>query len=99
MKTKFTKGEWHLGHPTSGSVFCVPPQDGIVKPEEIFIAAVYPHDTNDTTEIEERLANTKLIAAAPDLLEALIAIEYDVKEWGEYNELQSESFEGNEKQM
>lgn len=59
METKFTKGEWKVG-------------EGIASVEcgNDFIATCH-HITEQWITEEQAIANAKLIAAAPDLLEAL----------------------------
>ena len=60
METKFTKGEWKVG-------------DGItsIECENDFIATCH-HIAEQWITEEQAIANAKLIAAAPGLLEALL---------------------------
>lgn len=68
METKFTKGEWFISGetrmiPISTIISCWI-DDGINEPFDLDICHVLP-------KIGRKKANAKLIAAAPDLLEAL----------------------------
>jgi hypothetical protein len=62
--SKHTEGEWKAFSPTSNRLYNVP-----IGTDDITVAIVF-------TEIEEKTwrANAKLIAASPDLLEALIEV-------------------------
>lgn len=74
METKHTKGNWNLGGNTENGVLV-----SKTPPENRDIATVWKYD-NDFLENEEMMANAKLIASAPELLEALQEL-LQVKEW------------------
>lgn len=69
MKNKFTKGEWGYCPKLTASEnhkgFNLFTRD-----TDIYLGDIYPVDADGT----EGEANAKLIAAAPDLLEALMAV-------------------------
>lgn len=62
MKTEFTKGEWIIKHD-----FNIMTKDG----RSIASAGTHSSNVSPDKIRQENLANAKLIAAAPDLLEAL----------------------------
>lgn len=68
MKTKHTPGEWILSKCGDPKVLIGEKYNSNTDAE--FTAFV----THSTTEVEKALVNAKLIAAAPEMLEALIAI-------------------------
>jgi hypothetical protein len=73
MRFKGTNGEWKVeidGNPFESTIFC----------NELRICEVKSYGTpfNDPS-LEERIANAKLIASAPDLLKALEQIQFAVK--------------------
>jgi len=67
METKHTKGEWIIKPSASELYSDIQTQDG----KRICECKSYGEGFNDATE-DEREANAKLIAAAPELLKALI---------------------------
>ena len=68
MEKKFTKGNWNVSDDTS-ECYLVKSDDGGL------IAFVYDGDIDDEAiHMDVVEANAKLIAAAPELLEALIAL-------------------------
>ena len=68
METKFTKGNWSVSDDTS-ECYLVKSDDGGL------IAFVYDGDIDDEAiHMDVVEANAKLIAKAPELLEALIAL-------------------------
>ena len=69
METKFTKGEWKIERGRSGF------EDKIITDKGVRIAEVksYGKGFKDATQ-KERVSNSKLIAAAPDMSEALSAM-------------------------
>jgi len=76
MNTKHTQGEWK----TTGL-------DIRHKNTSLILATVYPH-LHANQSREEAEANAKLIAAAPELLEALIkchSIFSELDSWGDYD--------------
>jgi len=93
MKTEFTKGKWELDrdfiYSKLSEVICDIDPIGVSK--KVF-----------TRSKEEAIANAKLIAAAPELLEALISVlnimndsegvagyhlNGDIASWGEFEEI------------
>ena len=67
MEKNFTQGRWsdklsynHLGEPSTHAIVCVEDNKGLV--------AAHIYNAKST---EETIANAKLIAAAPELLEVL----------------------------
>jgi hypothetical protein len=73
MEFKGTKGKWELyedGSPFEATIFC----------DDLRICEVKSFGTpfNDPS-LEERIANANLIASAPDLLKALLQIQFAVK--------------------
>ena len=68
MEKKFTKGNWNVSDDTS-ECYLVKSDDGGL------IAFVYDGDIDDEAiHMDVVQANAKLMAAAPELLEALIAL-------------------------
>ncbi len=68
MKTKFTKGEWKDSNYAKGNIVSV------FNGNERLVANCmgYSTNTDNGEHIKESLANAKLIAAAPELLKALV---------------------------
>lgn len=64
METKHTPGPWEI-NPRAKAMIMSESGRGIAS------AAVYSTNTGNGEHIEENLANAKLIAAAPEMLEAL----------------------------
>lgn len=76
MKTKHTKGEWSVdGFNTTSVITNI---NGYTKICDCHIAGIIGNDA--LQYLEENKANAKLIAAAPELLEALIKLEKSMKE-------------------
>lgn len=75
MEKKFSKGEWSVGevNPNKSeiSIWCDHKETNAIAGYNSLIGFV---STADVDTDEEAIANAKLISAAPDLLEALIAI-------------------------
>lgn len=69
MKTKFTKGPWNLEMPKKKKNYAKLSGDGWLLFAKICVR-IKGHKEPD----EEGLANAKLIAAAPDLFEALLGL-------------------------
>lgn len=69
METKFTKGEWKVG-------------EGIttIECENDFIATCH-HITEQWITEEQAIANAKLIAAAPEMFNALVELLAQVKQF------------------
>jgi hypothetical protein len=65
LEFKGTKGEWKLGGTSVDGVLV-----SVTHPTNRDVCTVWKYD-NDFLENQEAEANAKLIAAAPDLLEAL----------------------------
>ena len=65
MRTNHTPGPWHVVT-IDGSIGSVEAEDGSA------VAQAQPRGTLRNPDHNERRANTRLIAAAPELLEALI---------------------------
>ena len=73
MENKFTKGNWNISDDTS-ECYLVKSDDGGL------IAFVYDGDIDDEAiHMDVVEANAKLIASAPELLEALESFVYDVE--------------------
>ena len=73
MENKFTKGNWNISDDT-GECYLVKSDDGGL------IAFVYDGDIDDEAiHMDVVEANAKLIASAPELLEALESFVYDVE--------------------
>lgn len=70
METQHTPGEWK-----SIGLEIRQKNSGLI------LANVYEHNPNNQTK-EQAIANAKLIAAAPDLLDALLKLQYAVKHGG-----------------
>ena len=66
MEKKFTQGDWHAD------------SNEIRDYKGLIIATVYTH-LEINMPLKEKLANAKLIAAAPDLLDALIGLSSEYK--------------------
>lgn len=64
METKHTPGPWKI-NPRAKAMIMSESGRGIAS------AAVYSTNTDNGEHIEENLANAKLIAAAPEMLQAL----------------------------
>jgi len=81
METKFTKEKWLR----DGTTVYALHQKGWVKGKPLmtnrFYLQVYP-DYNIPEAKEESEANAKLIAAAPDLLNALIEVRQNLRDYG-----------------
>jgi len=90
MKTKHTKGEWYPCHITGTDNYSVRTNE---RPE-LIIVPLKLTDVNKSIHRElrnEALANAKLIATAPELLNALILIKECLSDWdngtGKYKNL------------
>lgn len=70
MKAKHTKGKWFVNPRSTRNVRC----------GDNTIANCSQGQDGDNEE--EEIANAKLIAAAPDLLDALLKLQYAVKHGG-----------------
>jgi len=68
METKFTKGEWLIEECPSQLESTITSTNG----KRICVVKSYPGRLFNDPDANERIANAKLIAAAPDLLEACI---------------------------
>ena len=76
METKFTKGEWKLLANTANQKIYV------INQRHCLLAHCYAHvkeTGNHPLTLEEAEANAKLIAAAPDLLEAVYILLGDIE--------------------
>jgi len=70
VEMKYTPGPWAINRRCSTAVCCCP--DG----QAIASCAVYSDNTRDSEELHaEQEANAHLIAAAPELLEALVRVQ------------------------
>ena len=65
----YTKGEWHVGEPTNKESFIV-----YATNEDLEIICKVHRDKILHNKVQDFEANAQLIAAAPDLLEALIKL-------------------------
>jgi hypothetical protein len=75
-KVKHTPGPWEISYRESGFI-----QDGhVIMGNDLEIAHVEPWERMDDDAIEEAEANAELIAAAPDLLDALMHLLHDFEE-------------------
>ena len=82
METKYTPGPWEIRK----SGFIMAP-DGAGQGDDVYIAEILIGP--DSPEVDEAKANARLIAAAPDLLEALVYLAEEVgrlMEWNDYIE-------------
>ena len=86
METKFTKGNWNVSDDTS-ECYLVKSDDGGL------IAFVYDGDIDDEAiHMDVVEANAKLIASAPDLLEALESFVYEIEQTRSYDNILEESY-------
>ncbi len=74
--TKHTQGEWKYYDTINPMVESHPLDKGIITPKTTLVASIYPVCLNKDSSIDEgkqreSIANAKLIAAAPDMIEAL----------------------------
>ena len=82
METKFTKGKWHTYiSPEKKEAY-------ISANKTYFMAQVFCRETN--MDFEETTANAKLIAAAPDMFNALRDLYDDKEVWSDLFESQQE---------
>lgn len=77
METKHTKGEWIADVTESTFEQTIRTKEGI----RIAEAKSFGNPFNDAT-LEERIANAKLIAAAPDLLDVVKYISREIERLG-----------------
>lgn len=75
METKHTKGEWSVDGLNTTSV--ITNINGYTKVCDCHLAGITGNDALQF--LEENKANAKLIASAPDLLEALISLMNDIR--------------------
>lgn len=68
--SKHTPGPWRIGTPGPNGCYTVGTERGLM-------TAMVAHSINEPEQAEQAEANAKLIAAAPDLLEALISLTED----------------------
>lgn len=92
METKFTKGEWKLCIYDSGCEYGREPRNWVVSKlplgKELTISKTFC-----VGDIEEERANAKLIAAAPDMLDALLDIYEDREAWSDISPSQRDKIE------
>ena len=69
--SEHTKGPWRIGTPGPNGCFTIGTNNGLM-------TAMIAHSVNYPNQKEEAIANANLIAAAPDMLEAL---EFFIKNW------------------
>lgn len=74
METKHTKGTWWACCTKS-----IPHYVFANEGKQTICAMIQKQEMGDDLTVEEMQANAKLIAAAPDLLDALLKLQYAVK--------------------